>query len=618
MTVDPTHTALQDWVGEIAGLTLPDEIVWIDGSDSQRDKLRAMLVKQGVLTPLRGRFGGSFLACSDPRDVARVVKDTHICSEKNSGPHTNWRDPAKAMPEMCRRFTGAMRGRTMYVVPFSMGSLGGPPSKVVVQVTDSPYVVLNTLIMARTGQDALNELGTDGEFVRAVHSVGAPLAPGQVDVRWPCNPDDLKVCHFPDAHQGAGAVWSYGSGYGGNALLGKKCVALRLASAQAAKDPNGAMAEHMMLIRITETATDRNWHMAAAFPSACGKTNLAMLQPTIPGYKVTTIGDDIVWIRVGKDGRLYAINPEAGFFGVAPGTGPKTNPVATRAILKPGSLLTNVAYDPDTGEAWWPGLSDEPPARLIPWDWDGTEDGIWTRESGINPATTVHPNSRFTTPYAACETGDVAVWDDPGGVPLDLIVFGGRRSDTVPLARLADDWESGVLSGAMVGSARTAAAEGAVGEMTHDICAMDPFFGLSVGEYLANWLRIGDLVTAKFGADKLPKIAFVNWFLRDANGRFLWPGFGENGRVIDVLLRHLKGEVSFNPTPIGLIPSPQDFNLDGLDMSIADMERLLRFDDRAWEVEVDRNRAYLTGTFPDFPPALKRRLERMRQAIFDW
>ncbi len=608
MTVNTVrHHELQRWVDEVTQLTRPDEVVWIDGSETQRDELTRMLVGRGVLTPLDGRFAGSFYARSDPRDVARVVKDTHICSDQDSGPLTNWWDPAEARFEMENRFADAMQGRTMYVVPFSMGPLGSTLSKLVVQVTDSPYVVLNTLIMARVGQGALDELGTDGEFVRAIHSVGVPLAPGETDVLWPCNPDKLKVCHFPDTME----VWSYGSGYGGNALLGKKCVALRLASAQAANDPNGAMAEHMMIIRITETATSRNWHVAAAFPSSCGKTNLAMLQPTIPGYKVTTIGDDINWMRLGNDERLYAINPEAGFFGVAPGTGVATNPVAIAAILK-GSLLTNVAYNPDTGEAWWPGL-EPAPDRLITWKGE-----LWTKASGVDSETTAHPNSRFTTPYASCGTGDVEVWNDPAGVPIDLILFGGRRPTTIPLVRLAQDWTEGVLFGAMISSATTAAAEGKVGVVAHDPFAMAPFFGLSVVDYIGNWLRIGDLVSSQHGAGRLPRIGFVNWFRRDVNdGHFLWPGFGNNARVIDVLLRHLRGETTLVNTPIGLLPQSHDFNLEGITVSPRDMEVLTTVDVEAWVAELEEIAAYF-GTFDNFPPALLERLARMRQDLLDW
>jgi phosphoenolpyruvate carboxykinase (GTP) len=598
------HEGLQEWINEVAALTRPDGVVLVDGSDDQRNELTDMLVDRGVLTRLKGEFEGSFYARSDPRDVARVVANTHICSEKDSRPPTNWWDPTEARPEMDRRLSGVMRGRLMYVIPLCMGPIGSPLSRIAVQVTDSPFVVLNTLIMARCGDAVLRQLGTDGDFVQALHSVGLPLSFGQPDVEWPCNPEILKVCHFPEA----GEVISVGSGYGGNALLGKKCLALRLASFEAEADSTGRMAEHMMLVRIRNVETGDVWHVAAAFPSACGKTNLAMLQPTIPGYEVTTIGDDIVWMRVGDDGRLYAINPEAGFFGVAPGTGPATNPVAVKAIKK-GSILTNVAYNPDTGEAWWPGL-EEPPERLI--TWKGEE---WTKDSGDDPEKTVHPNSRFTTPYHQCDTGDVQVWDDPQGVPVDLILFGGRRPDTVPLVRLARDWTEGVLYGAMVSSARTAAAEGKVGEMTHDPFAMGPFFGLSVTDYIANWLRIGEL-SATHGTDKLPRIGYVNWFQRDANdGHFLWPGFGENARVIDVILRHLRGEVKLTATPVGLLPRPQDFNLESADVSDADMAVLTTVDSEAWLAEVDEVEAYLTGTFDDFPPVLLERLAQMRRDL---
>jgi phosphoenolpyruvate carboxykinase (GTP) len=599
------HEALDRWINGVARLTQPDRVVLVDGSEKQRDELTSMLVGRGVLTPLKGRFAGSFYACSDPRDVARVVKNTHICSEQDSGSLTNWWDPAEARPEMDRLLDGVMRGRTMYIIPLSMGPMGSKLSRIAVQVTDSPYVVLNTLIMARCGDAVLRRLGADGDFVRALHSVGVPLAPGEADVKWPCNPEKLKVCHFPDT----GEVISVGSGYGGNALLGKKCLALRLETALAAANPDGQMAEHMMVIRVRETATGRDRHVAAAFPSACGKTNLAMLRPTIPGYEVTTIGDDINWMRLGNDGRLYAINPEAGFFGVAPGTGLKTNPVAVEAIMK-GSLLTNVAYNPGTGEAWWPGL-EEAPDHLITWKGDE-----WTKDSGISPETTAHPNSRFTTPYASCDTGDVRVWDDPQGVPIDLILFGGRRPDTVPLVRLARDWTEGVLFGAMISSATTAAAEGKVGVVAHDPFAMAPFFGLSVVDYVNNWLKIGNMVAATHGADKLPRIGYVNWFRRDAeDGHFLWPGFGDNSRVLDVILRHLGGEVEMTETPIGLLPLPEAFNLDGADVSAEDMEALTTVDLVAWRAEVDEVEAYLSGTFDGFSPTLLERLARMRQEL---
>lgn len=592
------HRGLMSWVDEVAALTEPDDVIWIDGSDQQRQQLIEMLTYSGDLQPLSGRFSGSYAAYSDPRDVARVIKDTHICSIEDSGPLTNWWDPAEAMPAMQGKLYGSMHGRTMYVQPCSMGPIGSPLARIMVQVTDSPYVVLNTLIMARCGEAVLAQLGSDGEFVKAIHTVGVPLEPGVEDVPWPCNPEGLKVTHFPDH----GLIISYGSGYGGNALLGKKCMALRLGSALAAKDPEGAMAEHMMIIRVTEDATGRQWHIAAAFPSACGKTNFAMLQPTIPGYTVTTVGDDICWMRVGDDGRLRAINPEAGFFGVAPGTSARTNPVAVEAILR-GSLVTNVAYDPVTGEAWWPRLS-EPPSVLITWKGE-----IWHGDSGVPVETTVHPNARFTTPYASCESGDVDIWNSSEGVPIDVILFGGRRPDTVPLVRLARDWTEGVLFGSMVSSARTAAAEGKVGEMTHDPFAMAPFFGLKVTDYVRNWLRMGELIDGH----KLPIVGYVNWFRRGADDRILWPGFGDNIRVIDWIIRAIRGDVPVYDTAIGFTPRWPDINTDGLDITPGDLDDLTCVDVNAWADELREVREYLVGTFGDeFPHEL---IDRIDQAL---
>ncbi len=601
------HPKLADWVAEVEALTEPDDVVLVDGSEAQRQGLIDMLIAQGVLTLLGGSFMGSYLARSDPRDVARVVSDTHICSPRDSGPLTNWWDPADALPEMRRRLAGVMRERTMYVVPFSMGPIGSELSRIVVQLTDSAYVAVNTLIMARTGQRALDQLGSDGAFTRAIHSVGVPLAPGEQDVPWPCNPAIRKICHFPEDDM----VISIGSGYGGNSLLGKKCVALRLGTARAAKHPTGARAEHMMLIRVRQIATGRVRHIAAAFPSACGKTNLAMLVPTIPGYEITTLGDDILWMRVGADGRIYGINPEAGFFGVAPGTGPRTNAVATNAILKPGSLLTNVAFNPKTREAWWPGLSGEPPARLI--TWKGVE---WHRDTG-DVADTVHANARFTTPYAHCDTADLAAWDDPDGVPIDAMLFGGRRPDTIPLVRLARNWREGVLFGAMVSSATTAAAEGRVGQMAHDPFAMAPFFGLRVMDYIRHWLSMGRCIEATHGPSGLPVFGYVDWFREDAAGNFLWPGFGENGRVIDVIIRYLDGELGeddLTATPAGLVPEPGVLNVEGLDVPPGALEELLAVDPAAWLAEVREVKAYYANTFgDDFPAELLELLDEMER-----
>ncbi|GAA4781852.1 phosphoenolpyruvate carboxykinase (GTP) [Microbacterium gilvum] len=584
-------TALAAWVDEVARLTRPDRVHWVSGSSEENAALTAQMVADGTLIPLDPeKRPNSYLTRSHPGDVARLESRTYICSEReeDAGPTNNWAAPDDMRATIRPLFEGSMRGRTMYVVPFSMGKVGGPLSQLGVQLTDSPYAVVSIEIMTRVGDDVTRLIADGAPWVRTVHSVGAPLEPGQADAAWPCN-DEKYIVHFPDDLE----VWSFGSGYGGNAILAKKCYALRIASVLGRDQ--GWMAEHMLLIRVIDPQ-GRAYHVAAAFPSACGKTNLAMLRPTIPGWRVETLGDDITWIRPGADGRFHAINPEAGFFGVAPGTGASTNVTAVETLWG-NVLFTNVALT-DDGDVWWEGLTDDPPAHLV--DWQGED---WTPDAG-RPA--AHPNSRFTV-SAAQAPSIAADWEE--AVPLDAILFGGRRATNVPLVVEALDWEHGVFLGSTISSERTAAAEGVVGELRRDPFAMMPFCGYNMADYFGHWLAMGRR------APQLPRVFQVNWFRKGADGRFLWPGFGENSRVIDWIIRRLQGEAEAVPSPIGLLPLVADLDLDGIDVPQADLDELFAVDPASWLAEADLTEKFY-DTFGDRVPAeLRAQLDALRERL---
>ena len=590
----PRPIDVQEWVNEAAALLEPHSVVWCDGSNSEAQDLIDLMVNQGTLTKLNADVRpGSYLARSEPTDVARVESRTFICSTDplDAGPTNNWEDPASMRTTLRELSHGAMRGRTLYVVPFSMGPLNSPMARYGVQITDSPYVVLSLHMMVRVSTEVLDKISDGASWVKCLHTVGAPLADGDTDAAWPCN-ETKYISHFPETKE----IWSFGSAYGGNALLPKKAFALRIASVLAKEE--GWMAEHMLLVKIT-SPEGKSYNVVAAFPSACGKTNFAMMQPSLPGWKVETIGDDITWLAPGRDGRLRAINPEAGFFGVAPGTSAATNPIAMD-MLASDTVFTNVATTPD-GDVWWEGMTSEAPEGLI--DWQGNP---WDKDSG-SPA--AHPNARFTVKLGAC--GSLASeWDDPEGVPVDAIIFGGRRSTTMPLVVEARDWKHGVFLGATMASEKTAAAEGTLGEVRRDPFAMLPFCGYNMGDYMRNWLDIGETLR---GVGRMPRIFHVNWFRKDSDGRFIWPGFGENSRVVEWIVNRLEGAVAAEESPIGWLP--KSLNTEGLELSESELATVLGVDSDLVAADLDDAEQFLASFGDRLPPEILRELEATRERL---
>ncbi|MPY81732.1 MAG: phosphoenolpyruvate carboxykinase (GTP) [Actinophytocola sp.] len=593
-----THSRVLEWVREVAELTTPDRVEWIDGSDAEAERINQKLVDAGTFVPLKSK-PNSFWAASDPSDVARVEERTFICSqrEEDAGPTNNWMHPDEMKATMTELFRGSMRGRTMYVIPFCMGPLGDDNPKLGVEVTDSEYVIASMRVMTRMGSKALAKFvkddGTEREFVPALHSVGAPLEPGQEDVPWPCN-DTKYITHFPEERM----IWSYGSGYGGNALLGKKCYSLRIASAIGRDE--GWLAEHMLILKLI-SPEDKVYYIAAAFPSACGKTNLAMLRPTIPGWRVQTLGDDIAWMRFGEDGRLYAVNPEAGFFGVAPGTNYKTNPHAMETINKGNSVFTNVALT-DDGDVWWEEMENQPDHAT---SWKKQD---WTPDSDEKAA---HPNSRYCTPMSQCPIL-APEWDDPNGVPISAILFGGRRATTIPLVTESRDWQHGTFMGATLSSEKTAAAAGKVGEVRRDPMAMLPFIGYNAGDYFQHWIDTGK----RADANKLPRIFYVNWFRRGDDRRILWPGFGENSRVLKWVIERIEGTAAASETPIGWVPTADQLDLTGLeDTPMADIEASLEVNPEEWRQEIPLIEEWFDKIGEKLPTSLRDELEALKQRL---